>query len=219
MCTVWDRLSFLPGPAFEQQVYLQAGELEKSAYAFKETYHTNLVGALLCIALLARKKIAAPILQLESPGSEIHGRIEKYLTELPENEIEYRVNPAFRDKSVLMESIRKLIPHNSCKWLPMLIEGPDVENEKIKRLLGLNLILCVRKYELKILHESLLAYIEISGAPDYLMLTCLDFLAFQEFGSSDNLEKEDSSMNMAMLQAIQSMNNKWFSQRFTVATF
>lgn len=50
----WDSMSFLPGPSLEPEVFERLEGEVRSAYAFKEIYHTNLVAAALCAVLLYR---------------------------------------------------------------------------------------------------------------------------------------------------------------------
>jgi hypothetical protein len=50
----WDRMGFLPGPTFDEEVFSPLLGDERRAYAFREMYHTNVVGGLLCAVLLAQ---------------------------------------------------------------------------------------------------------------------------------------------------------------------
>jgi Domain of unknown function (DUF6895) len=49
----WSSLDCLPGPGFEPEVFSQLEEADRSAYAFRHTYHTTYVGGMLCALLLA----------------------------------------------------------------------------------------------------------------------------------------------------------------------
>jgi hypothetical protein len=52
--SVWDELGFLPSPSFSPQEFRNLTGDAAAAYAFRNVYHTNYVGGLLCAILMSR---------------------------------------------------------------------------------------------------------------------------------------------------------------------
>lgn len=108
----WGQYGFLPSPSFETPEYAKLNAKDAQAYAFKHTYHTLYVGAILC-SLVLRRPQALTITPADHPESEY----------MPLSRVIQRMDAC--------PSLRGL---SSCQWTKV-ISGSSIERAALSNLL------------------------------------------------------------------------------------
>ncbi len=196
IAAVWDELGFLPGPSFDGNVYVKLDPEKKSAYAFKEMYHTNLVAGMLCAVLLVQKKNECDFLTSGRFTSE-----QSFLRELDEAvkkalqfcNAESFLPPIPQDDNTLPKSdvslkttvnealkITQRADGHKPKWPEVFQNTPLGEQEKMEVLLEGMMVLAVRDYNLAVLVRALNDFMDLCLRPSLTFNEALTFLCNQQ---------------------------------------
>lgn len=189
--STWDELGFLPGVSFDSQVYTQLSNEEKSAYAFKEVYHTNLVAGILCVNILESRyrddKITIgypPAFNLKK--AEINKSIES-------GRLFYKINHQIKsernfDTDILLRQVQDLIECKSVpRWLSIISNLDCDTYEKNTTLVELIMMISVKKQNFELLISSINHYIVMDMEIKQTFVEAVEFICNRQLESGEFL--------------------------------
>ena len=193
---VWDELGFLPGPSFDGNVYVKLDPEKKSAYAFKEMYHTNLVAGMLCAILLVQKKNEGDFVSngrftieqsfLRELDEVVNQALQFCNTEgfsspIPHDHITFPESDVSLKNTVngALKITQRADGHKP-KWPEVFQNAPLGEQERMEVLLEGMMVLAVRDYNLAVLARALNDFMELRLTPSLTFNEALAFLCNQQ---------------------------------------
>lgn len=197
LATTWDALGFLPGPSFDQHRFAELAGAERSAYAFKEMYHTNLVGGVLCALLLSAdddSDLPPEPAWAHQPAvlAEADRVVERALAfctavrPLTDRERTARPPAPADPRQRLLALALKVANHTGKqmpRWTDALATADVTDREAAAVLLDGIFVLGVRNYDLAAVAEALYIFMDLALAPTLTFLETLRFLTNQQVPS------------------------------------
>lgn len=190
--SIWDDLGFLPGIAFDSKIYSQLDNEDKSAYAFKEVYHTNLVAGILCVNILEANERNSEI-SVEFPPEFSINKHELFKIiqsgKLYYNILNQETESLYSfDTIILFSQVQELIERNEIPpWFKIISDSNDDTINKNAILIELKIMLSIKKSNFQFLIVSINQYLNMNLKINRTFVEAVEFICSRQMESGEFL--------------------------------
>lgn len=187
----WDTLGFIPGIAFEPDIYTQLNKSEQGAYAFKELYHTTIVAGILCVNILQSKNRTGKT-KIDYPNeynlcpSTVFRCLNKAIYHYGQIPSKHHIHET--NLEILLNDIHNLI---HCKSKPTWFESVKQMNknsdEMKAKLIEMKIMLSIRKRNFTSLTEGLQENLSLNLGFDQTFIEAIEYICLQQLQEGEFL--------------------------------